>query len=513
MADDMRVDDLQWAPRTRRLFERTGISFENSFSPYPLCCPARASFLTGQYAHNHGVFWHQAPEGYGAFDDSRTLATSMRRAGYATAYVGKYLNGYGTRAHPSLVSGEPSHTYVPKGWDDWRASVDSDGTGLFSGSTYDFTNLAVNDNGAVESHPGEYSTEVIGDLTLEMTEDLTRRREEKGKPFLAVVNHVAPHYGEPRDPDDPAPQVVGGRRFDYVTPYVAPQYRGIYDDVIDRPVGYVEGETGAEPDLSDKPSWVRKLPPTTEADFAALTEMTRQRAESVHAMDRQVHRLVRALKRSGEWSRTVLVVTSDNGFLLGEHRFRGNKVWAYEPSLRVPLLVTGPGMRGIGEHGHERYDPVTTVDLTATILDLGEARAPHPADGRSVLPALRDGDRGWGSAVVTEATHTSFGRDPRFGARSSIGLRTARWSMTRYANGDGELYDLVADPLQLTSVWDDADHRAVRRDLNAVWRSMRSCAAEGCRQPLPDSLSADPGQTRRWTEDYWAGIEAAYSYR
>ncbi len=97
------------------MFARTGISFENSFAPYPLCCPARATFLTGQHAHNHGVYWHEPPYGYGAFDDSRTVATSLQAAGYRTGFLGKYLNRYGLDR--SKVSGQPSHRYVPRGWD------------------------------------------------------------------------------------------------------------------------------------------------------------------------------------------------------------------------------------------------------------------------------------------------------------------------------------------------------------------------------------------------------------
>ena len=106
MADDMRVDDMRYAPNLRRLVGRNGLTFRNSFSPYPLCCPARASLLTGSYAHNHHVWWHARPYGYAVFDDSHTVATALRAAGYRTGLVGKYLNGYGTMR--SLVTGRPS---------------------------------------------------------------------------------------------------------------------------------------------------------------------------------------------------------------------------------------------------------------------------------------------------------------------------------------------------------------------------------------------------------------------
>ena len=122
MADDMRTDDLRFMPSVRRLLVGRGLSFRNSFSPYPLCCPARASFLTGRYAHNHHVFSHEDPYGFQSFDDHATIATALHQAGYQTGFVGKYLNGYG--AQPSLVTGGPSFRYVPAGWTDWYGAVE-----------------------------------------------------------------------------------------------------------------------------------------------------------------------------------------------------------------------------------------------------------------------------------------------------------------------------------------------------------------------------------------------------
>ena len=110
--DDMRWDDVRWMPNVRRLIQARGLSFESSFSPYPLCCPSRASFLTGRYAHNHEVLSHAEPFGFASFRDKRTIATVLQKAGYRTGLVGKYLNGYGQQA---LRNGEPSLNYVPPG--------------------------------------------------------------------------------------------------------------------------------------------------------------------------------------------------------------------------------------------------------------------------------------------------------------------------------------------------------------------------------------------------------------
>ena len=513
MADDLRVDDVQWMPRTRRLFARTGISFENSFAPYPLCCPARATFLTGQHAHNHGVYWHDPPYGDGAFDDSRTVATSLQAAGYRTGFLGKYLNRYGLDR--SKVSGKPSHRYVPRGWDEWRGAVENPGDAGFHGGTYVYTDIAFNHDGRIDNrYRGQYSTEVIGSLSAQMADRFAERRARTGRPFFLYVNHIAPHHGAPRDDDDPASwRDADGFEHRFPTPYVPPRHRGRFDDVIDRAPGIARTGSPSEGDVSDKPEAVRRLPAMTRRDLVAMREAARQRAESVWVMDNEVTRLVRRLKKDDEWDRTVLVVTSDNGLLQGEHRFRTGKVWSYEPSLRVPLLVTGPGMRGRGDGGHRRYDPVDTPDLTATILDLAGAEPPRKADGSSFQAALTDGDAGWTVPVLTEATHTAGGRSAAFGKRSSIGLRTARWSMTLYRDGFGELYDLVEDPLQHHNLWRSKQHRQVREDLEKAWRRLRDCSGAGCQEPAPAAYQADAATVADWTRGYWEQIDRTYGYR
>ena len=123
IVDDMRADDLKYMPRTRQLLGREGVTFANSFSPYPLCCPARASIFLGQYTHNHRVFSVKEPYAFPALRDGSTLATWLRDAGYSTTLLGKYMNGYGYLPKPGMETGM-SLDYVPPGWTDWRASIE-----------------------------------------------------------------------------------------------------------------------------------------------------------------------------------------------------------------------------------------------------------------------------------------------------------------------------------------------------------------------------------------------------
>ena len=198
MADDMREDDLVFMARTRRILVRNGLHFRNSFAPDPLCCPSRASFLTGRDSHNHRVMSHKRPWGFRAFDDSFTISTALKRSGYRTALVGKYLNGYGSQS--SRVTGGPSLHYAPAGYTDWYASVEPPkGSGVI-GNTYNYLRVAYNHNGVIEdNHLGEYSTNGIGRISRR----LISKYAAGSRPFFVYSSFVAPHNGGPLEADDP----------------------------------------------------------------------------------------------------------------------------------------------------------------------------------------------------------------------------------------------------------------------------------------------------------------------
>ncbi|GAB6987673.1 sulfatase family protein [Nocardioides pyridinolyticus] len=507
IADDMRVGDLRFAPRIRALVGRHGLTFRNSFSSYPLCCPARASLLTGTYAHNHRVWWHGAPFGYAAFDDRRTIATSLTAVGYRTGLIGKYLNGYGPMR--SRVTGRPSSRYVPRGWSDWRASLDEGVPGVHGGTGHYF-DMPFNVNGRVDnSHRGQYSTTVIGNMAVAMAGRFAR----ESRPFFMYVNYFAPHFGAPWEAGDPPAFVADrtGVRRDFRTPARPRWVQGRFDRVITHSAGLPRDGGPAERDVSDKPRWIREIPEVSARERAWMRDTTRQRAEAVYVMDRQVARLIGRLKDTGAWGDTVFIFTSDNGYYLGEHRHRAGKVFAHEPSLRVPFLVTGPGMRS----GGNRYDPISSIDVTATILDLARAAPPRRPDGMSRVPTMLEGDQGWSTAVVTESALPGGRRPvPLFNdRRTAIGLRTARYSYTVNRAGLDELYDLAVDPLQNHNKIEAPSYRPARRLLHDVWVQLRNCRGRECRAALPEDLSASAAQARALTRRYWRAVDAEYGWR
>ncbi|MDQ3616532.1 MAG: sulfatase [Actinomycetota bacterium] len=474
MADDMREDDLRFMPRTRALLGDQGVRFANSFSPHPMCCPARASFVTGKYTHNHGVWSNRgAYGGFHRLDDSDTMPVALSAVGYDTVFLGKYLNGYGLSPLPD---GSPSETYVPPGWTDWRGSARR---------TYQYFQTTLNINGTLRANPGWYQTRMLG----AETEDILSAQARSPRPFFLWASYIAPHIGKPPEKDDPLPvERTDGAYSRFPTPAVPADVRGMFDETITR----APGQDG-EDDVSDKPFYLRNLPQIARDELASLAEVVRQRAESLEVLDREVELTVDALDRTGELDDTVLMFTADNGYFLGEHRIRQGKLLPYEPALRVPLLVRGPGIPA----GEVRNDPVLSIDFAPTFLELSGAQ-PDPAhDGQSFLDPARPSDlthdSGWDRVILTETGPRKLKKVTRTGTlppgadavRFTQGARTRRYLYVEHATGERELYDQRSDPGQLDSIVEDRRAEPIVEKMAALLARLRDCAGEECRAPSP----------------------------
>ena len=453
MADDQTVESVRVMSNLNALIGREGVAFANSFASFPLCCPSRATYVTGQYAHNHTIMGNAAPQGgYEklAPTHANTLPAWLRSAGYHTVHIGKYLNGYG-RLRP---------TEVPAGWAEWYGSVDP--------STYQFYDYTLNENGRLVrygSTPQEYQADVYTAKAV----DAVRRLAPGQQPFFLSVAYLAPHSGGPREAGDPRNQA---------TPVPAPRHR---DRFASEPMPV--DPSFNEVDVSDKPAAIRRRPLLRAQRIAGITENYRQRLESLLAVDEGVASIVRALAETGELDNTVFLYTADNGFFHGEHRVPSGKVMAYEPSARVPLLMRGPGV----PKNVTIAQPVVNVDLAATILDAANARAGRVLDGFSLLALARDRTRFLGRDVLLET--------PNYSA-----LHTPRYVYVEYTAGERELYDLSADRFQLNSRHADAALAAVRTELAARLALLRRCVGATCRRgPALALASRCVGRAHRLT--------------
>jgi N-acetylglucosamine-6-sulfatase len=441
MTDDQTAASLRYMPNVDRLLTREGTLFEDSVASFPLCCPSRSTHLTGQYAHNHQVLHNAGPfGGYDALEHANTLPVWLQAAGYRTMHVGRYLNGY------EYSDG------VPPGWSDWYGAPHS--------HAFNYAKWRVNENGSLVSypdaaHPGEYETDYFGRRASELIEQAAPSAD----PFYLQVWFVAPHRGSPRDPDDPT--AVG-------TPSPAPRHRDLFANTpFPRTPNFDEAQIGDKPqDISDRP---RLDQPTV----AAIEENWRQELESLQAVDEAVARIVDTLARTGELGNTLIVFTSDNGFMHGEHRAKAEKVLLYEESVRVPLVMRGPGIPP------DWRDPrlVANIDVAPTIVDAADATPGRIADGRSLFPMLADRSAWWGRDILLENGNGANGVPPY------RAIRTDRFVYAEHlTTGERELYDLAHDPYELQSLDNNPTYDAIRHDLAQRLRRLKTCRGRGCRK-------------------------------
>ena len=458
MTDDQTFDDLSGMPRTRRALGRAGTTFERSFVSYPLCCPSRATFLTGAYAHNHRVFGNKPPiGGVGRLDATRTLPVALQRAGYATTHIGKYLNGYGS-VLPATI---------PPGWTDWHGAIDP--------TTYRMWGYTLLENGMLQTYgsfgvedPALYQTDVYRQKAVDAIKAYGAARQ----PFFLSVAFLAPHMEQPNPNGIP------------VRP--APRHRGRLAGRLLR-----FGPAFNEGDVSDKPRAVRRLPALSVAQRLRIDRDIHARRESLIAVDEAVQAIVQALRETGQLDHTYLLFTSDNGYLEGEHRIRIGKFYAYDAATHVPLLMRGPGIRG----GGRSYEVVSNIDLAPTIFEITGARPLMPQDGRSLLPFARDPSLQTERPILHEGLQSSpdgdndrDGTDIRgvpLGRSDYYAVRTARYLYVEHGDGSKEFYDLERDPFELDSRPDDKRYADVRRALGRILPILRVCRGASCLKERP----------------------------
>ncbi len=423
-----------------------GITFTQSFVSSPLCAPSRASFLTGQYVHNHGVQSNSgAYGGYGALDHTRTLPVWLRRAGYHCVHVGKYLNGY--------AAGDG----IPPGWNEWYTAIDA--------HYFDFE---LDENGTLVQYghgPDDYETDVLARKAVRFLESHASSPE----PFFLLVDFGAPHKTSP-------PVVGTGSR-----PVPAPRDAAVFTGF--RPWFPPSFD---EADVGDKPPDIQNLPLLSISTIRSIVKVERDRLGTLLAVDDGVARILDALESTGQLEDTFVFYTSDNGFEQGEHRIATGKDVLYEESIRVPLVVRGPGVL----EGVEESPLVSCIDLAPTMIELAGATADLPIDGRSLLPLFSDGNAPWRRDVIVEIFHATG----PIGTPSDAALCS---NEDRYfehdLDGDGipdeiELYAMAHDPAgaapdryELRSQHANPLEATPIRRMHARLEELESCAGAGCR--------------------------------
>ncbi len=324
MADDQFTTTLNAMPYTRSRDD--WVRFDNTIVNTALCCPSRATLLTGLTSDHTGI---ESNSETSLFKDQPTIADWLSDAGYETGFIGKYFNKF--------PWGEPDD-YVPHGWDYWASYAGKQGY-------YDYR---LNDNGLVVDENGlkSYSTDVFAEKAVEFIDSTT-----PGRPFFSLISFFGPH-----------------------SPWTPPTR---YADAKVKKIR--ETPAFLEEDVSDKPRWIRRMP---EPDAAKMRENRTRHQRALLAVDDAIEAVFAALEAKGELENTIVLYTSDHGISMGEHRY-AQKTCGYEICSRVPLLVRVPGIDGRRERAL-----VGNIDFAPTIADYAGIETGEPVDGRSLRPVL-----------------------------------------------------------------------------------------------------------------------------
>jgi arylsulfatase A-like enzyme len=424
--DDMNQSDMQWMVQTLNLIGSQGTTFRNSYVSFPLCCPSRATFLTGQYAHNHGV---RTDQRYGDLNSLNTLPVWLSNAHYRTAMVGKYVNGYGV-VNPREI---------PPGWRQWYA--------LTANTDQRRYRFKLNQNGKVVRYKNG-AKNYITDVLSSKTNQLIKQWAPSPKPFFLWFTPTAPH-GESGTP------VLSTR-----DPEPAPRYLGRLDDA-----AMPQSPNFDEADVSDKPADIRDEPRLTQDQIDNINRRYRGRIESLFSVDAEMARIVRLLTKTRDIGKTYIVFTSDNGLQLGSHRLIFKDA-LYEESERVPLLIRGPNI----PPGVTRDQLVSNIDLAPTIAALTGAAPGLPEDGISLLPLANNPSVANNRQLLFESLDNQI-----------YGIRSGPWMLNQYSNGDVELYNLDDDPYELQSQDKNPKDALIEAGLLARLQQLKACAGASCR--------------------------------
>lgn len=391
LTDDQRATDTITAavmPRLRAWVQQAGTRFTNFFSTTPLCCPDRSVLLSGRYAHNTEV---RVNADTSNLDHALSMERLLQQAGYRTAYVGKFLNGWQNATSPPYFS---DRALVAGGYADRWFNID----------------------GVARKVP--YTTDFIGQQTVTY---LDRFEEDDAQPWMLIAATTAPHH-----PWEPAAVHAS-------------------DDV-----GTWAGNPATqESDRTDKPSWVRARNYTlSQADAVRAPQL-----RTLRSVDDMVDVVMTRLQALGELSNTLVIYTSDNGYLWSEHRIGGDygvaaqKRYPYDASVRIPFLMRWDGRVAAGATDQRLAG---MVDVVPTVLAAAGVTPDYPLDG---YPLRADRLR---TRIVLE-----YWIDPGDPSIPTwVSIRTQDLMYVEYYNASGEVtfreyYDLVNDPWELVNLLND----------------------------------------------------------
>ena len=433
LMDDLRWDELHCTghpfaltPNIDRLAAE-GVTFRNAFVTSPLCSPSRACFLTGQYAHRHGIT--DNTDHSPASHRLQTFPRALQANGYETAFIGKWHMGVDDTPRP--------------GFDHW---VGFPGQGTYFDPVLNVDGRHVKEKGYTTDILTRYAVELLG--------------RPRSNPLCLWLPHKAVHPEVTQYADGSVSDPNGGE----FTP--AERHKALFAGApVPRRPNAGKAPAG-KPALERTIGNLPPLGPATGTD----DETIRNRARILKSVDEGVGQLRSALERTGQLDNTVFVFTSDEGYFFGEHGLSIERRLAYEESIRIPLIIRYPKLIRAGS----RIDAmVLGIDLAPTLLALTDTKPAAPMDGRSLVPLLEGRKTPWRTSFLIEYySDRTMQRMLNMGYQA---VRTERWKYIHYTELEGmdELYDLRRDPFEMHNLIADAAVRGTVESLRADLQHLR----------------------------------------
>ncbi len=455
MTDDQRWDTVSEMPNLSALSAQA-VVFPNAYQPTPLCGPSRSMLFSGGYhMQNTGVMSNNLPNGGATlFYDKTNLGVMLQGAGYDTSFVGKWINGY-----------EGMGIYVPPGWTHWtgRHSSATVNSSWFNLQYTKGTSGAVSNKLGTIVSSNMYTTYYERDQVLEM---LNAAAENPTQPFFILWAPTAPHT-----PATPAPEDTG-----------------LYTNYLYRDRGVTET------DLTDKPQWTQTYDPAKTQlgayGVAYGDPFIQNQLRALQGVDRSIQAIVDQLKANGQYDNTLIIFTSDNGYQWGEHHLWA-KAKPYQESIRVPFIAFMPGVA-------PRVDPsiiAPSLDIGPTLFEL--AGIDKATEGKSILPLLADPAAPWRTTLYIEESDSFLGGNAIY-----AGTVDLNHEYVKYWTGEEELYDLLIDPFQLSSL--DKDPTQVDLKSSMLTRTMAQIGLAII--PVSGFKTTLHGNTFSYQMKLWGGI-------
>jgi N-acetylglucosamine-6-sulfatase len=461
MTDDQTLEAMRVLDNVDRYLVDQGTSFTNYFVSFPVCCPSRATYMSGQFAHNSGVLENIAPRGgYHKQNQDEYLPVWLQRAGYWTGSVGKYLNEYG----------QDGNIAPPKGWNRWY--------GLIDPTTYNYYNYDVSVDGQRQHFgdaPEDYQTDVLGGEVVR----LLKERATTAQPWFLSWTPLAPHAVEPESAagtstgdttnnvETKTQSII--EKFRAVLPKPAPEFEGRFSkERLPQPPSFNQKDTSTLPPV------IRDKQPISLNLAGVIREGYQHELEALLSVDKWVKQIVDTLAATDQLDNTVVLFTSDNGYFHGEHRISFSKVFLYEQGVHLPFIMRGPGI----PKAAKIPQLTANVDITPTILALTGAKATLPVDGRDLIALAKDPQQGAGRGILLENWRGN-------GKFHTDGIRTDRYKYLISDGKDEELYDLQNDPDEVVNLAHDPAMAGIKGLLVSRLDVLRTCAGPTCEGAAP----------------------------